>query len=133
MIYEYSRNTNKSKVTVSCETVKSRTETASYIVYNLWLFIYLYFIRALCIFIISYYMLVHYRWTRGKVYCVRLYLVVYCTVYVLCTYCLHTSPMTFSCIIIIITFSCNCNFNIRSSFHHIFKALITANYFHILL
>jgi hypothetical protein len=26
MIYEYSRNANKSKVTVSCETVKSRTE-----------------------------------------------------------------------------------------------------------
>jgi len=26
MIYEYSRNTNKSKVTVSCETVKSRTD-----------------------------------------------------------------------------------------------------------
>ena len=25
MIYEYSRNANKSKVTVSCETVKSRT------------------------------------------------------------------------------------------------------------
>ena len=27
MIYEYSRNANKSKVTVSCETVKSRTNT----------------------------------------------------------------------------------------------------------
>jgi len=25
MIYEYSRNANKSKVTVSCETVQSRT------------------------------------------------------------------------------------------------------------
>ena len=25
MTYEYSRNTNKSKVTVSCETVKSRS------------------------------------------------------------------------------------------------------------
>ena len=25
MIYEYSRSANKSKVTVSCETVKSRT------------------------------------------------------------------------------------------------------------
>jgi len=26
MIYEYSRSANKSKVTVSCETVKSRTK-----------------------------------------------------------------------------------------------------------
>ena len=30
MIYEYSRNTNKSKVTVSCETVKSRTHLSSF-------------------------------------------------------------------------------------------------------
>ena len=28
MIYEYSRSANKSKITVSCETVKSRTEEA---------------------------------------------------------------------------------------------------------
>ena len=30
MIYEYSRNTNKSKVTVSCGTVKSRTHLSSF-------------------------------------------------------------------------------------------------------
>lgn len=30
MICEYSRNTNKSKVTVSCETVKSRTHLSSF-------------------------------------------------------------------------------------------------------
>ena len=30
MIYEYSRNTNKSKITVSCETGKSRTHLSSF-------------------------------------------------------------------------------------------------------
>ena len=30
MMYEYSRSANKSKVTVSCETVKSRTHLSSF-------------------------------------------------------------------------------------------------------
>ncbi len=30
MIYEYSKRANKSKVTVSCETVKSRTHLSSF-------------------------------------------------------------------------------------------------------
>ena len=30
MMYEYSRSANKSKVTVSCETVKSRTHLTSF-------------------------------------------------------------------------------------------------------